>query len=273
MANTEEQNQALVQFAKTLKWEDYIKDSIVADSLIKIRNHINTRKGSNAEASPQAKEDIDLSTAKRVKLVVVGDGAVGKTSLILSYTTNKFPNEDNMQLYETHVVDEVIDSKNVKINIHDTAGEEDFNTLRPRTYDKADVFLVCYSISSKQSFKSVKNKWIPEIRTHSTAPIVIIGCKSDLRSNTDVKERLQTMGLQFVSTIEGEKLANKLDCTYTECSAINSDNVKETFIKAVRDTWVKRLVAFNEKITVSVIAKKRRSTIYNINKTNKCIVM
>jgi len=180
--------------------------------------------------------------------VVVGDGAVGKTSLILTYATNKFPYDDTIQLYDSHTVEEVIDSRNVKIHIHDTAGEEDYNTFRPLIYNNTSAFFVCYSIASEQSFKSVKEKWIPEIREHSTAPIVIIGCKSDLRNNTDIAERLRSRGLHFVSTNDGERLANKLGCSYTECSALTGEGVKNTFTKSVRDVWDKKLDAFIKKL-------------------------
>jgi len=146
MANTDEQNQALVQFAKNLKWEEFIKDPIVGDALIKIRNHITTRKGTTDV--PPAKEELDLSSAKRVKLVVVGDGAVGKTSLLIRYATGEFPNEYVPTVFENYTAQMKRETDVILLHLWDTAGQEDYDRLRPLSYPGADVVLLCFSTIS-----------------------------------------------------------------------------------------------------------------------------
>jgi len=233
MANTDEQNQALVQFAKTLKWEDYIKDSIVADSLIKIRNHINTRKGSNAEASPQAKEDIDLSTAKRVKLVVVGDGAVGKTSLLIRFATGEFPNEYVPTVFENYTAQMKRESDVILLHLWDTAGQEDYDRLRPLSYPGADVVLLCFSTISQASHDAIKEKWAPEIHHFiPNIPHLLVGTKIDLREE---KHPDPNSGkFEPISFEQGQKMANEINAVkYMEVSSKTGKGVQEIYNEAV----------------------------------------
>merc|ERR1712129_611069 len=71
----------------------------------------------------------------------------------------------------------------VSVNII-TAGQEDYDRLRPLSYPQTDVFLLCYSIISRASFYNIKNKWFPEISHHTTGvPFILVATKSDLRSD------------------------------------------------------------------------------------------
>lgn len=75
-----------------------------------------------------------------------------------------------------------VDDKHYELNFWDTAGQVDYDRLRPLSYPCTDVFLICYSVKSKESFDNVKVKWIPELRHHSPGvPVVLVGTKIDLR--------------------------------------------------------------------------------------------
>ena len=67
-----------------------------------------------------------------------------------------------------------------------TAGQEDYDRLRPLSYPQTDVFLMCYSVNSRSSFDNVQNKWFPEIQHHCPGtPIVLVATKDDLRNGNE----------------------------------------------------------------------------------------
>lgn len=83
---------------------------------------------------------------KRVKLVVVGDGMVGKTCLLLSFSRGQFLDGYIPTVFETYVADIEIDGKPVELALWDTAGQEDYNRLRPICYPDTDVVLLAYAV-------------------------------------------------------------------------------------------------------------------------------
>jgi len=232
MANTDEQNQALVQFAKTLKWEDYIKDPIVGDALIKIRNHINTRKNSNADA-PHSKEDVDLSSAKRVKLVVVGDGAVGKTSLLIRFATGEFPNEYVPTVFENYTAQMKRETDVILLHLWDTAGQEDYDRLRPLSYPGADVVLLCFSTISQASYDAIREKWAPEVHHFiPNIPHILVGTKIDLREE---KHPDPNSGkFEPITPDQGQKMASEINAIkYMEVSSKTGKGVQDVYGEAV----------------------------------------
>jgi len=227
MANTEEQNQALVQFAKTLNWEDHIKDSIVADALIKIRNHINTRKNT------ENKEDVDLSSAKRVKLVVVGDGAVVKTSLLIRYATGEFPNEYVPTVFENYTAQMKRENDVILLHLWDTAGQEDYDRLRPLSYPGAYVVLLCFSTISQASYDAVREKWAPEVHHFiPNIPHILIGTKIDLRE--DKHPDPNSGKFEPINQDQGARLASEINAIkYMEVSSKTGKGVQEVYNEAV----------------------------------------
>ncbi|VDN00472.1 unnamed protein product, partial [Onchocerca ochengi] len=76
------------------------------------------------------------------------------------------------------------------LTVCDTAGEDDYNTLRPLSYPDADVFIACYSVERPESLKSLEEKWIPEIRHFCPdVPILIVGNKKDIRNEENQEDR------------------------------------------------------------------------------------
>jgi len=233
MANTEEQNAALVAFAKGLRWEDYIKDPIVGDCLIKIRNHINTRKQSTVDSTSQPKEETDLSGAKRVKLVVVGDGAVGKTSLLIRFATGEFPNEYVPTVFENYTAQMKREHDVVLLHLWDTAGQEDYDRLRPLSYPGADVVLLCFSTISQASYDAIREKWAPEVHHFiPNIPHILVGTKIDLREE---KHPDPNSGkFEPITPEQGQRMANEINAIkYMEVSSKTGRGVQDVYNEAV----------------------------------------
>jgi len=173
---------------------------------------------------------------QNIKAVVVGDGAVGKTCLLISYTTNAFPGEYIPTVFDNYSANVMVDGKPYMLGLWDTAGQEDYDRLRPLSYPQTDVFLICYSIASPSSFTNVKNKWWPEVVEHGKgAPYLLLGLKSDLRENDNYHKVLKQKGLEMIKTVEGERLSDEIGAKgFYECSALTQDNLKNMFDDAIR---------------------------------------
>ncbi|KAK8761169.1 hypothetical protein V5799_027559 [Amblyomma americanum] len=170
-----------------------------------------------------------------IKCVVVGDGAVGKTCLLISYTTNKFPSEYVPTVFDNYAVTVMIGGEPYTLGLFDTAGQEDYDRLRPLSYPQTDVFLVCFSVVSPSSFENVREKWVPEITHHcQKTPFLLVGTQIDLRDDAATLEKLAKNKQKPISNEQGEKLAKELKAVkYVECSALTQKGLKNVFDEAI----------------------------------------
>jgi len=177
-------------------------------------------------------------TGCRIKCVFVGDGAVGKTCMLISYTTDTFPKEYLPTVFENYTAMMVVDGITTNLELWDTAGQEGYAALRPLAYNQADVFVVCFDVTSKTSFDNVANMWVPELKGHKdgkNAPIILVGTKTDLRKNTEKLAELSRQGRSPITRQEGEKKTKEIGAKlYMECSALTQDGLKELFEAVVR---------------------------------------
>jgi len=171
-----------------------------------------------------------------VKLVVVGDGAVGKTSMLITYTTNAFPSEYIPSVFDNYSANVMVDGKPISLGLWDTAGQEDYDRLRPLSYPQTDVFLVCFSISSPSSLSNVPEKWIAEIEHHCpSTPIILVGTKADLREDKNTINLLQERGLSPVTYEQGATVAKNINAIkYLECSSLTQKGLKDVMDEAIR---------------------------------------
>ncbi|OXU25601.1 hypothetical protein TSAR_013694 [Trichomalopsis sarcophagae] len=189
---------------------------------------------SSTSASNNNKHSPSEETA-RIKVVLVGDGAVGKTSLIVSYSTNGFPPEYEPTAFDNYNVVVNVDGQPINIQLCDTAGQDDFDPLRSLCYPETDVFLICYSIVSPASYHSVATKWISEVQRHCpNTPVILVGTKSDLRSDVRLALQLARYGQAPITTTQGHQLAHRIGASsYVETSALTQQDLKEAFDQAI----------------------------------------
>ena len=172
---------------------------------------------------------------KTIKCVVVGDGAVGKTCLLISYTQNKFPSEYVPTVFDNYAVNVMIGGEPILLGLYDTAGQEEYDRMRPLSYPEANVFLVCFSTVNPSSFENVKAKWLPEVKLHCPkVPILLVGTQMDLRDNQATLDKLAKNKSKPVSQEMGDRLAKELKMVkYAECSALTQKGLKDVFDDAI----------------------------------------
>eukprot|EP01120_Amphizonella_sp_Union-15-10_P004030 TRINITY_DN1451_c0_g1_i1.p1 TRINITY_DN1451_c0_g1~~TRINITY_DN1451_c0_g1_i1.p1 ORF type:complete len:418 (+),score=89.71 TRINITY_DN1451_c0_g1_i1:24-1277(+) len=171
-----------------------------------------------------------------VKVVVVGDGSVGKTCFLMSYTFKAFPQDYIPTVFDNFNAVVKFEGTSVNLGLWDTAGQADFETLRPLSYKQSDLFLVFFSITSPTSFENIKQKWYPEILHHCPGvPLILVGTKADQRTDPTVLAELKASKKKPVSTKLAKKLAKELGATaYYECSAKEMTGMKEIFDEVIR---------------------------------------
>jgi len=172
---------------------------------------------------------------EKIKCVIVGDGAVGKTCLLISYSTNKFPTEYVPTVFDNYAVTVQIQDQQFVIQLFDTAGQEDYDRLRLIAYPNTDVFLVCFSIINPDSYDNVREKWVPEIQKHwGQAPFLLVGTQMDLRTDPATITNLEKKTKKPVNAEQGKRLASELGAVaYVECSALTQEGMKNVFDEAL----------------------------------------
>ncbi|KAM0517015.1 hypothetical protein ACHAPE_005127 [Trichoderma viride] len=198
------------------------------------------------------------------KLVLLGDGASGKTSLLNVFTRGYFPTVYEPTVFENYVHDIFVDNVHIELSLWDTAGQEEFDRLRSLSYDDTDLIVLCYSVDSKDSLENVESKWVGEIADNCPGvKLVLIALKCDLRQmGEDEPEEADATAAAdgsaqrekppTISYDEGLEVAKRIGASrYLECSAMKNRGVNEAFTEAAR---------------VALSVKKERED-------NKCTVM
>ncbi|XP_045468282.1 ras-like GTP-binding protein Rho1 [Harmonia axyridis] len=178
------------------------------------------------------------------KLVVVGDGYCGKTSLLTSFCNNTFSESYLPTIHETYLCTVKYGEQEVTFALWDTAGEEDYDRLRPLSYPRTDVVLMCFSVDSPISLKNIYSRWYPEIKHFCpSVPIILVATKLDLRYNKDIVDDLKQRDMDTVSYSEGVKASRKIKADgYIECSAKTMEGVREVFRKAAEAATKKEVM-------------------------------
>ena len=159
------------------------------------------------------------------KMIIIGDSGVGKSSLTLKATKNKFDDFYNATVgFEFYTFNVKIDDKIIKLQIWDTCGQEIYRSLISSFYKNAVIAMIVYSIDREESFKHLEY-WINEIKNNSnpTTRIILIGNKVDLEEKRQVSKE------------DGEKLALEHGiCDYYETSAKTGFNSQLIFVQSCK---------------------------------------
>lgn len=166
----------------------------------------------------------------RRKLVIIGDGACGKTSLLYVFTLGKFPEEYHPTVFENYVTDCRVDGIKVSLTLWDTAGQEEYERLRPFSYSKADIILIGFAVDDPESLVNARTKWAEEaLRYCPDAPIILVGLKKDLRNPSVCQME------NFVRPEDAQQVAKQIGAKrYLECSALTGEGVDDVFELATR---------------------------------------
>lgn len=164
----------------------------------------------------------------RRKLVFIGDSNVGKTRLLLCIRTGEYHLQFIPTYSETHEIDIRFEGKVLLFTLWDTWPYEEYERIRPLSYQGTDVCVLCFAVDDPKSLQNVRDKWIPEFlhfRTKLEAPFLLVGCKADLR-------RTMTGG---VSAEQAELVQKSIGAVnYVECSAKDGSGIDELLMAAAR---------------------------------------
>nr|VZI33308.1 unnamed protein product [Spirometra erinaceieuropaei] len=171
------------------------------------------------------------------KLVIVGDGMVGKTALLQSFVRGKYEGDYTPTVFETSAEEvHLPDGRSVTLSLWDTGGQEEFDQIRQLAYPGAAVVILCYAIDCQTSLHNVVHTWNGEVRHFCpTSPIILVGCKSDLRQALLPSQQTKASPRalkhdQLVDPDEASDVQQQIGAlVHLECSAVTRANVKAVF--------------------------------------------
>jgi len=158
------------------------------------------------------------------KLVILGEGGVGKSALTIQLTQNHFITEYDPTIENSYRKQVNIDDETVMLDILDTAGQEEYSAMRDQYIRSGQGFILVYSITSKPSYDNLTSfhDQILRVKDEDSFPVVLLGNKCDLEKDREV------------TTMEGKSLADTMGAPFYETSAKNRINVEEGFYQLVR---------------------------------------
>ena len=159
-----------------------------------------------------------------LKIAVLGQSMVGKSALTFRFINNKFPTEHDTTIEDAYSIPAKIDDTQCQLEILDTAGQDDYQTMLDTWINSADGFILVYSIDNKESFESTKTRYerILKLKVDQKVSIIIAGNKCDLEENRQVSRE----------EVENFCRTNKIN--FLETSALKTINVKEIFLYVAR---------------------------------------
>lgn len=172
------------------------------------------------------------------KVLMVGDGMVGKTALLSAFINEYFNQTYVPTVFETSAKDvELNDGRRVTLGLWDTAGQEEFDQIRQLAYPGTDLILLCYAVNCRTSLENILDTWIHEIRGHCpSTPVMLVGCKADQRICNASNFNNSELSLPTIITPQEAQQVSKLIGAHLsiECSAMYNLNVQSVFEIAAR---------------------------------------
>ncbi|GAA6000880.1 uncharacterized protein JCM10292_006471 [Rhodotorula paludigena] len=190
-------------------------------------------------SSPYSPHQAQLPVARpdaKVKLTCVGDGGVGKTCLLIVYSQKRFPTDYVPTVFENYVLNKPWGDKIVEFALWDTAGQEEYDRLRPLSYPETHVLFICFTVDYPVSLENVEDKWYPEVSHFCPeTPIILVATKTDLRRDERTLGLLRAQGRHPITPDEGAAVAKRIGARYAEVSAISGEGVDAVFDLALKE--------------------------------------
>lgn len=162
--------------------------------------------------------------SREYKLVMLGEGGVGKSAIIMQFISHRFPEDHDPTIEDAYKTQIRIDDEPANLDILDTAGQAEFTAMRDQYMRAGEGFIISYSITDRRSFQEARHfkQLIDRVRRTADTPVVMVGNKSDLAH------------LRQVSVEEGRELAREFQCPFFETSAAFRYYIDEVFAALVR---------------------------------------
>mmetsp|Transcript_19844 Transcript_19844/g.22083 ORF Transcript_19844/g.22083 Transcript_19844/m.22083 type:complete len:184 (+) Transcript_19844:91-642(+) len=163
----------------------------------------------------------------RVKVVIVGNAGVGKTSFLSTFANKVYPSITLPYAIDGYMTQIAVFGRQFNVGFWDTAGQKSYDQLRPLVYPQTDIFLLCYDISDRSRFNELEKRWKPELSRHCPGiPIIVLGLKSDLRKSD--------LNGNCISVDEGIDMSVKLEAySHVDCSSLLGLGVDEAVHEAM----------------------------------------
>lgn len=140
-------------------------------------------------------------------------------------------------MFENYVTQVQFEGKLVELALWDTAGQEEYDRLRPLSYPESDVILIVFSIDFPTSLANVQDKWYPEVAHFcENTPLILVGTKTDLRRDEQTRRMLGAQGQAPITPDQGAAVAREIGAKYIECSAKTGTGVQDVFSLALRES-------------------------------------
>lgn len=162
--------------------------------------------------------------SREYKLVMLGEGGVGKSAIIMQFISHRFPEDHDPTIEDAYKTQIRIDDEPANLDILDTAGQAEFTAMRDQYMRAGEGFIISYSITDRRSFQEARHfkQLIYRVRRTVDTPVVLVGNKSDLAH------------LRQVSIEEGRELAREFQCPFFETSAAFRYYIDDVFLALVR---------------------------------------
>ncbi|KAK2885738.1 hypothetical protein QQF64_020825 [Cirrhinus molitorella] len=179
----------------------------------------------------------------RCKLVFVGDVQCGKTAMLQVLAKDCYPETYVPTVFENYTAGLELEEQRVELSLWDTSGSPYYDNVRPLCYSDADAVLLCFDISRPETVESSLKKWKAEIMDFCPSTrIILVGCKTDLRTDVCTLMELSNQRLTPISHEQGTLLAKQVGAeVYLECSAFTSEKSIHSVFRSAALTCLNKL--------------------------------
>eukprot|EP01129_Flabellula_baltica_P006730 TRINITY_DN2553_c0_g1_i2.p1 TRINITY_DN2553_c0_g1~~TRINITY_DN2553_c0_g1_i2.p1 ORF type:complete len:211 (-),score=40.27 TRINITY_DN2553_c0_g1_i2:71-676(-) len=170
------------------------------------------------------------------RLVILGDGGVGKSALTIQLTQNHFVTDYDPTIENSYRKQVEVDGISCMLDLMDTAGQEELSAMRNQYIQSGEGFLIVYSVTSYRSFEAVMKhrNQVLRIKDSHNVPMVLVGNKVDMEDKREV------------TNVQGTNLAEQFGCPFFECSAKTRLNVESAYYECVRQMRTHQLNKDND---------------------------